>query len=115
MNIKRLIGDKGERKAANTYRLKGYRIIARNFSCRYGEIDIIAQKGNEIVFVEVKTRKNANFAAAREFVDFHKQQRIKNTAEIFIAQHKLTESYIRFDVAEIYTESNTCNIIENAF
>ena len=115
MNIKKLIGDKGERKVANRYRLKGYSIIARNFSCKLGELDIVAQKGNTIVIVEVKTRKNADFAQARESVDYRKQSRIKNTTNIFLQNNKFTEYNIRFDVAEVYTESSTMHIIENAF
>ena len=49
MNIKRLIGDKGERKVSRLYITKGYKIIARNFSCRYGELDIVAQKGDTVL------------------------------------------------------------------
>lgn len=115
MNIKKLIGDKGERKVANLYRLKGYRIISRNFSCKYGELDIVAQKGDTVVIIEVKTRKNANYAQAKEFVDFRKQQKIKAATDIFLQQNNLSEKYIRFDVAEVYTENNTVNIIEDAF
>lgn len=115
MNIKKLIGDKGERKVANRYRLKGYSIIARNFSCKLGELDIVAQKRDTIVFIEVKTRKNADFGHAQEFVDFRKQHRIKAAADIFIQKNKLYDLNIRFDVAEVYTESKTINIIENAF
>lgn len=115
MNLKKVIGDKGERKAANRYRLKGYRIIARNFCCRFGELDIVAQKGDTIAVVEVKTRKNADFANAQEFVDFHKQNRIKAAADIFIQKNRLYDKTIRFDIAEVYTQSNTINIIENAF
>lgn len=115
MNIKKLIGNAGEEKVVWHYRLKGYKIISRNFSCRYGELDIVAQKGNTIVIVEVKTRKNADFAQARESVDYRKQSRIKNTTNIFLQNNKFTEYNIRFDVAEVYTESNTLHIIENAF
>ena len=115
MNIKKLIGDKGEQKVARMYILKGYRIIARNFSCKYGELDIVARKGDTIVFVEVKTRKNDSYAQAKEFVNFRKQNRIRNTADLFLQQNSLTEFSVRFDVAEVYTESNTVNIIENAF
>ena len=115
MNIKRLIGDKGERKVARLYVSKGYKIIARNFSCRYGELDIVAQKGDTVVIVEVKTRKNNNFAYAKDFVDFKKQHRIKNTTDIFLQKYNLTDCVIRFDVAEVYTENKSINIIENAF
>ena len=115
MNIKKLIGDKGEKKVANLYRLKGYKIISRNFSSRYGELDIVAQKGDTVVIVEVKTRRNNVYADAKDFVDYHKQKRIKTTTDLFLQQYNLTEKYIRFDVAEVYTENNIINIIENAF
>ncbi|MBR2027690.1 MAG: YraN family protein [Oscillospiraceae bacterium] len=115
MNIRKITGNIGEEKVVWKYRLGGYKIIARNFSCRYGELDIVAEKNNTIVIVEVKTRKNADFACAKEFVDYKKQNRIKNTTNIFLQKNNLTEHNIRFDVAEVYTESNTINIIENAF
>ena len=115
MNIKRLIGDKGERKVSRLYITKGYKIIARNFSCRYGELDIVAQKGDTVVIVEVKTRKNNDYAEANDFVDFKKQNRIKNTADIFLQKYSLSDCIIRFDVAEVYTENKSVNIIKNAF
>ena len=115
MNIKRLIGDKGERKVARLYASKGYKIIARNFSCKYGELDIVAQQGNIVVIVEVKTRKNDSFAQAKEFVDYRKQNRLRTTADLFLQQNNLYDNIIRFDVAEVYTENDTVNIIENAF
>ncbi|MBE6894185.1 MAG: YraN family protein [Ruminococcaceae bacterium] len=115
MNIKKVIGKVGEEKVTWKYRLKGYKILARNFNCRYGELDIVVQKGKTIVVVEVKTRKNDKFAQAKEFVDYRKQERIKNTTNIFLQKNKLTDYNIRFDVAEVYTESNIVNIIENAF
>ena len=115
MNIKKVIGNAGEEKVVWKYRLKGYRILARNFSCRYGELDIVAQKGDTIAVIEVKTRKNDKFAQAKEFVDYRKQEKIKNTTNIFLQKNKLADCNIRFDVAEVYTESNTVNILENAF
>ena len=62
------LGSWGEDKAANYLRRRGYKILERNFSCRFGEIDIIASRGGYLVFVEVKLRKDAAFAQAREFV-----------------------------------------------
>lgn len=115
MNIKKIIGNMGEDKIAWNYRVKGYKIISRNFSCKYGELDIVAQKGNTIAIVEVKTRKNANFAHAKDYVDYKKQAKIKNTADIFLQKNNLTEYNVRFDVAEVYTDNKTTNIIENAF
>ena len=115
MNIKKLIGDAGERKVARVYITKGYKIIARNFSCKYGELDIVAKKGDVIVIIEVKTRNNNNYANARDYVDYHKQKRIRNTTDLFLQKNNLSEYIIRLDVAEVYTDNNTVNIIENAF
>ena len=115
MNLKKLIGDKGENLIAKQYRRNGYKIIARNFSCRLGELDIVAQKGNTVAVVEVKTRKNADFAKAAEFVDCKKQNRIRNTAMLFLQENNLMDCNIRFDVAEVYTENKSINIIEAAF
>lgn len=115
MNIKKIIGDKGERKVALIYKLKGYKILSRNFSCRYGELDIVALKNDTVVIVEVKTRKNDRYAEAKEFVNYSKQNRIRNTADLFLQQNNLSDYIIRFDVAEVYTDTDTVNIIENAF
>ena len=68
-----LIGRWGERLAAEYLQKKHYRIVGANYRCRMGEIDLIAEKGRYIVFVEVKLRKSSAFAEAREFVDRRKQ------------------------------------------
>lgn len=93
---------------------QGYKILAQGFYCRYGEIDLIAQKGKTVAFVEVKLRKNSGFAAAMEQVGYHKQERLRKTAQLWIQQHG--EGFIyRFDVMEVYSESGRINHIENAF
>ena len=116
---KRQIGAIGEKKAAAYLRGKGYRILERNYSCRYGEADIIAQDREYLVFVEVKLRKNASFAEAREFVDRRKQQRLISTAKYYLMDHDC-DLPVRFDVIEIYSslddDKKTCiEHIENAF
>ena len=115
----RELGRFGEERAARWLRWHGYRIVETNFACRSGEIDLIARKGNYIVFVEVKLRKSSDFAAAREFVTAAKQQRIRTTAALWLSQHE-TELQPRFDVIEIYAPQGaegriTLNHIENAF
>lgn len=114
---KKLIGRFGESAAANYLKKKRYRIIAVNFACRFGEIDLIAENRDSIVFVEVKSRKSARFAEAREFVTAAKQRRITATAELWLMQHP-TEKQPRFDVVEVYCENgivHTIQHIENAF
>ena len=115
----RELGRFGEERAARYLHLHGYRIVETNYSCRLGEIDLIARKGRYLVFVEVKLRKSSDFAAAREFVTRSKQQRILSTASVYLAQHE-TELQPRFDVIEIYAPQGekgkiTINHIEDAF
>ena len=115
----RELGRFGEERAARWLRWHGYRIVETNFACRSGEIDLIAQKGSYIVFVEVKLRRSADFAAAREFVTAAKQQRIRTTAALWLSQHE-TGLQPRFDVIEIYAPRGAegkikLNHIENAF
>ena len=96
-----LIGHWGESLAAEYLQKKRYRIIGANYRCRMGEIDLIAEKGTYLVFVEVKLRRSSAFAEAREFVDRHKQERILTAASLYLSQHE-TEKQPRFDVIEIY-------------
>ncbi len=98
-----LLGRWGEKQAAGYLHQKGYRLLAAGYRCRIGEIDLIAQKGRELAFVEVKLRRNANFAEPREQVTAAKQRRILLAARHFLAQHpEYGEHYCRFDVAEVY-------------
>lgn len=101
MKSSKLSGCWGEALAAEYLRKKRYTIIASGYRCRFGEIDLIAETRKFLVFVEVKTRKSASFALAREYVDFRKQDRIRTTASIFLSQHP-TALQPRFDVIEIY-------------
>lgn len=110
----------GERQAAAYLRRKHYRIITTGYSCRFGEIDIIASCRGYLVFVEVKLRKSDRFAQAMEFVDSRKQQRLITTASIYLAENP-TELQPRFDVIEIYapdgiqTKKPQINHLEDAF
>ena len=114
------LGAWGENRAARYLKKKGYRILARNFSCRFGEIDLIVANRNYLAFVEVKLRKSDAVARAAEFVDFRKQNRLRVTAELWLSQHE-TELQPRFDVVEIYapegeqTKNPVINHLEDAF
>ena len=96
-----LLGPWGETLAAAYLQKKRYQIVACNYKCRFGEIDLIAKNRKEIVFVEVKLRKSADFVQAREYVGYQKQNRIRTTAEIWL-QANPTELQPRFVVIEIY-------------
>ena len=86
MRTRDLTGPWGEALAAEYLRGKRYRIEAMNYRTRLGEIDIIASNRQYLVFCEVKLRKSAGFAAAREFVDARKQQRLRATALLYLSQ-----------------------------
>lgn len=114
------IGAWGEERAAKYLKKQGYRILERNYSCRFGEIDLIVSDRAYLVFVEVKLRKSDAFARAAEFVDYHKQNRLRMAAELWLSQHE-TELQPRFDVVEIYapegeqTKNPTIYHLEDAF
>lgn len=91
----------GERLAAAMLRKQGYKIVATNWSCRFGEIDVIAENREFLVFAEVKLRKDASHGAAREFVGSAKQERLRSTAQLYLCEYP-TEKQPRFDVVEIY-------------
>ncbi len=115
-----LLGRWGEGVAAEYLRRKRYTIAAANYRCRFGEIDLIAENRKYLIFVEVKLRKNARFAEAMEFVDAKKQERIRQTAELYLAEHE-TQKQPRFDVIEIYapegmqTQNPRIRHLEDAF
>lgn len=96
------IGNFGEDVATNFLKEKGYKILEKNFSCKQGEIDIIAKDKKEIVFVEVKTRTNTNYGYPAEAVNVAKQKHIYNSAKYYIHINNLYNEFIRFDIIEIY-------------
>ena len=101
-----MVGAWGEALAAAYLRKKRYRTIAANYHCRFGEIDLIVANSKYLVFVEVKLRKSADFAQALEHVDYHKQMRIRTTAEMYLSEYP-TNLQPRFDVIEIYAPNGT--------
>lgn len=114
-----VIGEKGEDYAVKFLKKKKYTIIARNYQKRYGEIDIIAENKDYIVFVEVKTRHENSMTTAADAVDRRKQQRIIKTASLYLAEND-TEKFCRFDVCEVYINADNLkliniNYIESAF
>lgn len=96
-----LLGRYGEALAAEYLRKKGCRILAMNYRTRLGELDVIAADRRYVIFAEVKLRKNAAFAEAREFVTFAKRQKLAAAAEEWL-QKNPQKLQPRFDVIEIY-------------
>lgn len=110
-------GSEGEHSAVKYLRKRGYTIITTNYRAKTGEIDIIAQDKDYVVFIEVKTRRSSNYGLPAEAVNYKKQQKIINTALCFMNSRKLTNSACRFDILEIYLKNDTVqyNHIINAF
>ncbi len=90
-------------------------MLCSNFRYKGGEIDIIAQKGNNLVFVEVKGRRSLSFGSAKEAVVYNKQKRIQEGAKLFMLKNNLNENdyNIRFDIITI--ENNKVEWVKNAF
>jgi putative endonuclease len=101
MGKNNLTGAWGESLAAEFLQKKRYKILATGYRCRFGEIDLIAANKTNLVFVEVKLRKSDRFASAYEHVDFYKQNRLRTTAAVYLAENP-TKLQPRFDVIEIY-------------
>lgn len=117
MTDKKVIGDKGEDFAALYFEKQGYKIKARNVHSRYGEIDLIAENGDTVVFVEVKTRSHDSLDRAADAVTPAKQKKIILTALHYISESN-TDKIMRFDVFEVYHANGRIykfNHIKNAF
>jgi len=119
-NRPRELGKWGEELVAADLTRRGWRVRARNYRCRFGELDIVAEKGGILAFVEVKLRKNDHFAPARASVTADKQRKLRTAAESFLQKYP-SALQPRFDVAEVYSpfgelaEKSSISYIENAF
>ena len=109
MATSKLAGAWGEALAAEYLRKKHYKIISSGYYSRFGEIDLIVQNRKFLVFVEVKLRKSARFAQAREFVDIRKQDRLRMTASVYLSRNP-TNLQPRFDIIEIYAPEGTATV-----
>ena len=98
---RRGLGAFGERVAAAHLEAKGYRIRARNFRCREGEIDIVAEDGDCLVFVEVRTRRGDAFGSPAESVTAAKERRLLTVAKAYLQQHNDVPPDQRIDVVAV--------------
>lgn len=105
------VGNSGEALACEVLCRQGFKILHRNYRCPYGEIDIIACKGGEVLFVEVKTRLTDGFGCGREAVNSSKRNRIRRAAGYYLAHSKIFYDNIDFQVIEIHV----AQIRENGF
>ncbi|KUO74907.1 MAG: hypothetical protein APF77_06510 [Clostridia bacterium BRH_c25] len=118
MGNNKILGAFGESMASAYLTECGYRVLERNFSCKAGEIDIIAIQGDTVVFIEVKSRSSVKYGQPSEAVSIPKQRKIVKTALYYMQKNKLLDYMCRFDVIEIlFDEENNqqINLIKDAF
>lgn len=95
---RQVFGQAGETEAERRLRRKGYRILARNDRTRLGELDLVAEMGELLVFVEVKSRRTGAYGGGRHAVDARKQARMIRLAAQYLARHRIHDRCCRFDV-----------------
>ena len=94
-------GEAGETAACRYLEAQGFAVVARNFRCRSGEVDVVARQGDTTVFVEVKERHGDSHGQGHEAVTFGKRRRIVRAARLYAAARGLSETPLRFDVVSI--------------
>ena len=118
MSGRKAAGDRGEAEVARYLRKKCYTLLASQWRCRFGELDLVARdRRGTVCFVEVKLRSAGAIGLPREFVDARKQERLRTTASAYLSSHDL-DVPARFDVAEVYAENDgslRVEYLENAF
>ncbi len=95
---RRQVGQEGEDLAERFLRARGYTILARNYRCRVGEIDVVALNGDTVVFIEVRTLRGCVYGNPLESVDRRKQRQVAKAAAQYLAYHRLSDRAARFDV-----------------
>ncbi len=113
-------GARGEAIAAVYLRLKGYKILERNYRVPQGEIDLVCRKGDTLVFVEVKKRKTLSKGSPLEAVTVHKVNRLSAAAAVYLSRHTGETLNVRFDVVAFYPSKNLLGLpriqhLSNAF
>jgi len=113
MTIDRLkFGKRGEKAAESYLKKQGYRILKKNYRTRVGEIDIIAEHNNVLVFIEVKSRTDATLEHPFMAVTPRKQKKIAQTASCFLVQNKVGDREIRFDVVSVLPDNENSDSLQ---
>jgi putative endonuclease len=111
------IGARGEDATADAYRRRGYRIVARNWRCRIGELDLVAERRGVLVFCEVKSRRGGALGVGYEAVTWRKQAKLRSLAEAFLQATGSRPQATRFDVASVAVrgQHSAVEVFEDAF
>lgn len=115
MTNKKTEGQRGEEIACKALKKKGYRILDKNFSCRHGELDIIAEDHGVVCFIEVKARSSEDYGLPEEAVTHWKKQKLLNTAFVYIEKKKIVNRDMRFDIISVDLKSSKARILKDAF
>jgi putative endonuclease len=118
LDPRRFFGQEGEAEAERYLRRKGYRIVARNVRSSLGELDLVAEDGHVLVFIEVKARRSGRFGGAIHAVHRQKQHKLVRLAARFLAQRHWMDRLCRFDVVLLEARGTAAlrvQHIQNAF
>ena len=110
MHARSTLGAAGERLAATHLEKQGFEIVDRNYRCRAGEIDLVAARGDLIVFCEVKTRRSDRWGEPSEAVDYRKQARLRRLAGAWLTE-KGGRGEVRFDVISVLVENGRTQLV----
>ncbi len=112
-----ILGDRAEKLAAKYLKTHKLKLIEANYGCKTGELDLIMQDRDYLVFVEVRHRRRDDYGGALESVDQHKQRKLRRAAEHYLTQHKLHNRAARFDVVCVNGDLNKPEFewLQNAF
>ena len=101
MDPRQKLGEKGEKLAEKFLRRKGFRVRARGYRCRWGEIDLIAQHKDSIVFIEVRTQSSDRFGSAYDALTSAKKLHVRRAAKHYLQKYRLTDKPYRYDFIQI--------------
>ena len=112
------LGQRGEMAVWHFLVKEGYKILEKNYQCNLGEIDVVAEKGGRIRFIEVKTRTSDRFGSPEEAVTLTKQKKLSKLASFYLKEKQKIDSPVSFEVAAVHWSRESApqiKIIENAF
>lgn len=117
MDRRARVGRRGEDAAAAAYAARGFRVVARNWRCHLGEVDLVVERGGLLVFCEVKARSGAAFGGGFEAVTPAKRRKLRALAEAFLATLDAPPASVRFDVASVHAGpgGTSVQLFEDAF
>jgi putative endonuclease len=117
MDDRPALGANGEDAVAALYRSRGFTVLARNWRCGLGELDVVAVRGDLLVVCEVKTRRGARFGGGHEAVTARKRAKIRALAEVFLQTSRERAGSVRFDVASVRAAGRRLDVevFEDAF